>query len=65
MAKPNYRFMKKQKESARIARQQEKLTRKLARAAETPPDAVDAVDAAPDAAVPDAVPPTGGERNQP
>jgi ribosomal protein L17 len=32
MAKPNYQHMKKQKELARKARQQEKLTRKMARA---------------------------------
>jgi hypothetical protein len=63
VAKPNYRFMKKQKESARIARQQEKLTRKLARASETPPEGADAATDA--ATTADTAPPTDGERNQP
>jgi hypothetical protein len=34
MAKPNYRHAKRQKETQRLQRQQEKLTRKLARTAE-------------------------------
>ena len=34
MPKPNYQHMKKQREAAKKARQQEKLTRKLARATE-------------------------------
>jgi len=41
MAKPNYQHMKKQKEQARKARQQEKRQRKLARVdgpAATPAD---------------------------
>lgn len=64
MAKPNYRFMKKQKESARIARQQEKLTRKLARAAETPVEGAATEGAPADTAAVDAVPQTG-ERTEP
>ena len=38
MAKPNYSHMKKQKEAARKARQQEKLTKKLQRAQTTDTD---------------------------
>jgi len=34
MAKPNYQHMKKQREAAKKARQQEKLARKLTRTAE-------------------------------
>lgn len=34
MAKPNYRHAKRQKETQRLQRQQEKLSRKLARTAE-------------------------------
>jgi len=45
MAKPNYSHMKKQKELARKARKQEKLTRKQARA--EPPAAAAAIDPKP------------------
>jgi len=41
MAKPNYSHMKKQKEAARKARQQEKLTKKLQRAQTTDEKPVD------------------------
>jgi len=37
MAKPNYRHAKRQKETQRLQRQQEKLTKKLARTAEGAP----------------------------
>ena len=50
MAKPNYSHMKKQREAARKARKQEKLTRKLARAAE--PEAGAASDVPADPAAP-------------
>jgi hypothetical protein len=48
VAKPNYRHAKKQKETARKVRQQEKLTRKLARA--TDPDGAPSTEAPPEAA---------------
>jgi hypothetical protein len=60
--------MKKQKESARIARQQEKLTRKLARAAETPPEegAGAATEVTPqDTPATETTPPGTSERNGP
>jgi hypothetical protein len=41
VAKPNYQHMKKQREAAKKARQQEKITRKLARSAEPEPAATD------------------------
>lgn len=52
MAKPNYQHMKKQREAAKKARQQEKLARKLARTSDTGEPVAD--ESTPAAATPDA-----------
>ena len=53
MPKPNYQHMKKQREAAKKARQQEKLTRKLARATEPGEAAADESPEAPATTTPD------------
>jgi hypothetical protein len=52
MAKPNYQHMKKQREAAKKARQQEKLARKLTRTPEPGENAAGDTPAAPAAETP-------------